>query len=187
MRLKSVSTRQLGAKAVALSIVCLLCFSSFAPAQTITGEITGTVVDQSDAVIPGATVELVREGTSASRVGTTNQAGIFVFPALPPGTYTLKVNSAGFRSFEQSGIVLSANERVAAGQIKLQVGGAAEKVTVSAESSQIQTESVQTSARLTPEQLSRMVVRGRDVMNLVKLLPRCLARGYARRRAGGGN
>lgn len=168
MEFKSVSLR---AKAVAFPIACFLCFSTFAPAQTITGEMTGTVVDQSDAVVPGATVELVREGTNASRAGTTNQAGIFVFPALPPGTYTLKVNSAGFRSFEQSGIVLSANERVAAGQIKLEVGGAAEKVTVSAESSQIQTETVQTSARLTPDQLSRMVVRGRDVMNLVKLLP----------------
>src|SRR5687767_8937495 len=171
MRSISVSPGQLGAKAVALSIAGLLCFASFASAQTITGEITGTVLDPSDAVVPGATVELVREGTRASRVGTTNPAGIFVFPALPPGTYTLKVSSAGFRGFEQSGIVLSASERVAVGQIKLQVGGAAETVTVAAETSQIQTETIQTSARLNPDQLSRMVVRGRDVMNLVKLLP----------------
>ena len=83
----------------------------------------------------------------------------------------LKVSAAGFRGFEQTGIVLTANDRVSVGQIELQVGVTAETVTVSAATSQIQTESVQTSARLTPQQLDRIVVRGRDVMNLVKLLP----------------
>jgi hypothetical protein len=149
----------------------LFCLANLAPAQTITGEISGTVVDQSDAVVPGAALELIREGTRVVRAGTTNQVGAFVFPALSPGTYTLKVNSPGFRTYEQSGIVLTANERVSVGQIQLQVGAAAETVTVSGETSQVLTESVQTSASITNQQLTRMVVRGRDVMNLVKLMP----------------
>ena len=130
-------THNLASKAAVLAALVGLCAASFASAQTITGEISGTVTDPSGAVVPGATVELIREGTSATRTGTTNQSGIFVFPALPPGTYTLKVNAAGFRSFEQTGIVLTANERVSVGQIELQVGGTAETVTVSGEASQI--------------------------------------------------
>ena len=70
MQAMTTSLRPPGARAVALSIVGFLYFASLATAQTITGEITGTVVDQSDAVVPGAAVELVREGTSASRVGS---------------------------------------------------------------------------------------------------------------------
>ena len=156
---------------LALAAFWAVCFPGLGPAQTITGEITGTVTDQSGAMVAGAALELIREGIGAARSGVTNQSGIFVFAMLPPGTYTLKVNSAGFRNFEQSGIVLTANERVSVGQIQLSVGAAAEIVTVSADTSQISTESVQTSARLTPLQLDRTVVRGRDVMNMVKLLP----------------
>jgi Carboxypeptidase regulatory-like domain len=156
---------------LALAAFWAVGFPGLGPAQTITGEITGTVTDQSGGIVAGAALELIREGLGAARAGVTNQSGTFVFAMLPPGTYTLKVNSAGFRNFEQSGIVLTANERVSVGQIQLSVGAAAEIVTVSADTSQISTESVQTSARLTPLQLDRTVVRGRDVMNMVKLLP----------------
>jgi hypothetical protein len=164
-------TRQVARNVFALAGLGVIFASGFASAQTITGEINGTITDPSGAVVPLATVELVREGTDATRTGTTNQSGIFGFSALPPGTYTLKVNMAGFRSSEQRGIVVTANERVSVRPIELQVGGAAETVKVTGETSQISTESVQSSARLTPQQLDRIVVRGRDVMNLVKLLP----------------
>ncbi len=123
-------TRQLLGRVLASAAFCVIASSNIASAQTITGEITGTITDPSGAVVPGAAVELVREGTSTTRSGTTNQSGIFVFPALPPATYTLKVNTTGFRPYEQSGIVLTANERVSVGQIELQVGGTAETVTV---------------------------------------------------------
>ncbi len=164
-------TRHLGNTAFVLAIFCVIAASSLASAQTITGEISGTVTDPSGAVVPQADVELVREGTSATRTGATNQSGIFVFAALPPGIYRLKVSATGFRGYEQTGVVLTANDRVSVGQVELQVGVTAETVTVSAATSQVQTESVQTTARLTPQQLDRIVVRGRDVMNLVKLLP----------------
>src|SRR5688572_22273855 len=154
-----------------LGTFCAIAASSFASAQPITGEISGTVTDPSGAVVPQANVELVREGTSATRTSSTNQSGIFVFAALSPGTYKLKVSATGFKGFEQTGVVLTANDRVSVGQIELQVGVTAETVTVSAATSQVQTESVQTTARLTSQQLDRIVVRGRDVMNLVKLLP----------------
>src|SRR3989442_6965030 len=111
-------TLQQRTNAVVLAALMILLVSSFAPAQTITGEIIGTVTDASGALVPGATAELVRKGTTATRTGTTNQAGLLVFAALPPGTYTLKAGAAGFRSFEQSGIVLPPNDQVSLRQIE---------------------------------------------------------------------
>ena len=82
---KSMWTHQLLGRVLASAAFCGIASSIVASAQTITGEISGTITDPSGAVVPQATVELVREGTSATRTGTTNQSGIFVFAGAPSG------------------------------------------------------------------------------------------------------
>jgi hypothetical protein len=149
----------------------VLLLSAAATGQTITGEISGTVLDESAAVVPGAAVALVNENTGTSREMLSNEVGLFVFPVLQPGTYTVKVSRQGFRTFEQTGIVLTANDRVAIHEIRLKVGETAETITVQSTGELLQTENAQTSALLTPQQLDRIVVRGRDVINLIKLFP----------------
>jgi uncharacterized surface anchored protein len=103
-------------------------------AQGLTGQIAGTITDAGGGVMPGVTVTLTNAGTKASREAITGADGQFVFPDLLAGTYDLKANLAGFKAYEQHGIVLSSTERVALRAITLEVGGLAETVMVQAES-----------------------------------------------------
>src|ERR1044072_18957 len=77
-------------KATILTLV-LLALGTTAHAQTITGSISGAVMDSTGGMIPGATVTLVSEKTGQSRGSTTNSEGRFNFAALQPGNYALKV------------------------------------------------------------------------------------------------
>src|SRR6185369_2100259 len=99
-------------KATVLTIA-LLAFATVTHAQTITGSISGAVMDSTGGMIPGATVTLISEKTGQARTSTTNAEGRFNFAALQPGTYTLKVEYRGFQTLEQRGVILSANENLA--------------------------------------------------------------------------
>src|SRR5262245_14869615 len=74
-----------------------------------TAQISGTVRDQSGAVLPGVEVTATQTGTGISRVTITNETGSYVMPNLPLGPYRLEASLPGFRSFAQSGIVLQVN------------------------------------------------------------------------------
>ena len=91
-------------------------------AQTISGSIVGTVLDSSGNSIPNAAVKLQSERTGEERSATANDAGDFLFPALQPGAYTISVEQAGFRPLRKTGNMLSAAERMPAGNLTLQVG-----------------------------------------------------------------
>src|SRR5262247_367487 len=73
----------------------LLCAPSFA--QTL-GTITGEVKDSTGAVLPGATVTVINKATNATRTTAANEVGLFEFPALPPGQYTVKSELDGFKT-----------------------------------------------------------------------------------------
>ncbi len=153
-------------------LFALLCFSSLAtPAQTVTGTITGTVVDPSTQVIAGAKVTLTNDRTSDARNTTTNESGNFLFPAVSPGTYSVKIEQTGFRSLQRQGFVLSANDRLSLGDLQLTVGQIGETVTVTAEGSLVQTASSEHSAQVTSKQLEQISIRGRDVTSLLRILP----------------
>ncbi len=95
--------------------LCIALLSSVAMAQTTSGTITGTVTDQSGAVVPGAKITLTDEATKDAREVTGGDNGEFVFAALRPGTYTINVEKPGFQGFRKTGIVLSQTERLAIG------------------------------------------------------------------------
>ena len=74
-----------------------MLLSAPAFAQTL-GTITGEVKDSTGGVVPGATVTVVNKATNATRTTTSNEVGLFDFPALPPGAYTVKTELAGFKT-----------------------------------------------------------------------------------------
>src|SRR2546428_711467 len=81
-----------------LVLLCALMLSNTpAAAQTVTGTISGTIVDPSGAVISGASVTLLDERTGDTRKATTNGEGRFVFSAVQPEVYTLRVEMQGFQ------------------------------------------------------------------------------------------
>jgi hypothetical protein len=154
----------------ALHGVCLALYLSFMPIQD-TGTVSGLVVDASAQVVPGAAVTLTNEATADARATTTDSTGAFTFRAVPPASYTLRVELQGFRSFEQKHNVVNASGRLDLGSVKLEVGQLAEVVSVVAEGSTIETKNSDYSGLLTATQISQIQSRGRDVVNLLRLLP----------------
>jgi hypothetical protein len=140
-------------------------------AQGLTGQISGTITDTGGGVIPGVTVTITNTGTKATREAVTDTDGRFVFTDLLRGTYDLKATLAGFKTNEQTGIVLSSTERVTLRAISLEVGGVAETVTVQSETIKVQTLTGERSATITATQMEAIGLRGRDFMGSLKTLP----------------
>ena len=90
--------------------------------------ITGTVLDPSGAVVPGANITVTQKSTSAVRTVTTNSSGQFNFPSLPPATYTVSVQATGFKQYVQDVVLLA--DQIRDMDVKLQVGAATQQVTV---------------------------------------------------------
>jgi len=142
-----------------------------AAAQSVSGGVAGTIVDQTRQVVPGATITLVNEETGESRVTASNETGAFVFSAVRPGTYTVRVELAGFATFERRNTVVPANEQVPVGALQLNVGPLTETVTATSTGSIVQTLSSDRSALITSTQIEQVADRGRDVVSLLRVLP----------------
>jgi Carboxypeptidase regulatory-like domain/TonB-dependent Receptor Plug Domain len=153
------------------ALIAALALNVVASGQTITGSISGTVADTSGGIVPGAVVSVVGERTGQTRTLTSSSDGRFNFAALPPGSYTLRIERQGFQVLEHKGVVLSANENLALGDLKLQPGQISEMVTVTSAGGIVERESSDLTGRLTADQLSLISTKGRDVTSLLRLLP----------------
>jgi hypothetical protein len=155
----------------ALIIACLpLALAASAAAQD-SGTVSGTVVDAANQVVPGATATLTNEATGDSRTTASNERGVFSFRAVPPGAYTVKIELQGFRSYEQKKNIVNASGHLDVGTLKLEIGAVSEVVTVVSEGATIETKNSDYSGLLTANQISQIQSRGRDVVNLLRLLP----------------
>jgi len=135
------------------------------------GTINGQVTDSTGGAIPNAQVTLIDTAQGTVFKATTNSAGEYSVPALGAGTYTLQVTAPGFQKFEATGIVLrvSHTERVDA---RLSVGTVNEEVKVSgSELGTVQTESPEISFTITGQQITQLVLNGRNFTQLVTLSP----------------
>ncbi len=156
-------------KLVVISFLALA--GSLLQAQVITGSLTGTVVDASGGIVPGAVATLLSDATKETRSATVNASGTFIFSAVQPGRYTLKVEHVGFKTTEQKGISVAATDHVSLGEIRLQVGAVGETVTVSEQSTQVASDSSQLSAGINRDQLLNLTTRGREVVSLLRIIP----------------
>src|SRR5436190_8255811 len=138
--------------------VVLLVLAGILPAraQTLTGSLSGTVVDSSDAVLPGATVTLINDLSGDQRSTVTNDAGNFVFAAVPAGTFTVKVELSGFQTVETKGLVLRLGEKRNLTAVKLGVAGLTEQVAVTANAELAPVSSGEKSATITGEQIQNI-------------------------------
>jgi len=149
------------------ALICALI-----PAQmTVTGTIAGNITDPSGQAIVGAKVSVTSTTTSEPRTTTANETGAFNLVAIQPGTYNFRVEHPGFKVYERRGLVVSANERVALGDVMMQIGDVTETVSVVAEGAQIQLDSSEHSAALTSTQLTNLTARGREVVSMLRTIP----------------
>jgi hypothetical protein len=152
-------------------MVCSLLVSGLVSAQTVTGTISGAVVDASGQTIVGARVTLTEQQTGETRSLLTNAEGDFSFAALLPGNYRIKVEHPGFSILERQNNVLTASDHLVLGKLELSVGNVSETVTVVAEGAVLEKESSDLTARLTSDQISLISTKGRDITSLLRLLP----------------
>ncbi len=122
------------------ALALCLCLAGFAFGQIKSATITGTVTDPTGAVIPGATVTVINQETNVQTTTTTDNSGNFNVPYLAPGTYTVNVERAasGFAKYSKTNVVVSTAQTVQV-EIRMQVGGAAETVTVTSDAAALQT------------------------------------------------
>src|SRR5262245_33657640 len=93
-------------KRVRSALLCLLLSvtsAAWVNAQQFTGGVRGAIRD-AQGVVPSVTVTLTNEATNISREVTTNDVGQYAFPAVPPGTYTLRAQISGYKRYESKGL-----------------------------------------------------------------------------------
>src|SRR6476619_1663898 len=151
-------------------VVATLVAAAPAAAQN-TGTISGTIIDNTGQVVPGATLTLINEATADGRTMVSGSRGEFAFRAVEPGSYTVKVELTGFRTMQLKGNVLNASGTLDLGSVKLDIGTLSEVVSVVSEGATIETKNSDYSGLLTSTQISQIQSRGRDVLNLLRLIP----------------
>ena len=151
-------------------------------AQGTTATLGGTVTDATGAVIPNASIKLTNEQTGDKRESKSNGSGVFSFSALPSGDYDILITTAGFSGFEQKGIHLDPGDQRSVHQINLAAGNTNSTVEVTATADRIDTDSGEQSSLITAEEIKHLSVEGRDVTELLKILP-----GFAISNGGSGN
>ena len=146
-----------------------LCFGLSLFGQTF-GEITGEVRDAQGAVIPGAEVSVTNIATNVSRSTMSNEAGVYAFPALPPGTYQLRVAKAGFKTTTRTDIELQVQQSARI-DIELAVGQVSESVEVSASAALLSTENATVGTVIENKRIVELPLNGRNYLQLVSLAP----------------
>ena len=148
--------------AEALCALALLCGCIFG--QTTTGTLLGTVADPGDASVPGVRVELKNIATGAVITTATGAEGIFRFNSLVPATYNLTITAAaGFKTYTQSNIEVTASEVRDLGKILLSLGAITEQVSVVAVTTPVQTASAENSKLVDSAQMNGITLKGRDL------------------------
>jgi hypothetical protein len=137
--------------------------------------------------VPEASTTLTNATTGQTRATLTNEAGDFAFTELLPGLFDLSVTHAGFKRFEQKGIVLSSSERRELSPIGLEVGAVTETVSVVASATALQVESSERSGLVDSHEMQELSLKGRDYLGMLKLLPGVFDANNATREAPGGS
>jgi hypothetical protein len=147
-----------------------LCVARPARAQTVQGVITGTVFDPSGAVLPGATVTIINEGTSVSQSTTTDRDGSYRFPLVPPGTYTVQVKATGFAEYLRKNVTVDPSQAVSL-DVTLEVGKATQTVEVTSQAPLVQTSTSDLAHTVNNVTITSMPLIGRNVYDLAFAAP----------------
>ena len=135
-----------------------------------TGVIYGTVTDPSGAGVAGAKIEAVLTERGTSRDGTTGATGDYVFPAMPIGTYEIRVTAAGFQQFRRQSVTLTASQNLRV-DATLTVGSINESITVQAEAPLVDSRSAVMGTMIDDRRLTELPTNGRNVISLALLVP----------------
>ena len=158
-------------KKTPISLSSGLVVSIFACAMVwaqATAQISGTVKDQSGAVLPGVEITATQTDTGVSRTTVTNETGSYVLPSLPLGPYRLDAALPGFRTFVQTGILLQVNGSLVINPT-LEVGQVTEQIEVQANVTMVETRNLGIRQVIENQEILDLPLNGRNAMDLIAL------------------
>ena len=160
-------TRQSVISAIFLTILTIVASDALL-AQGRTASISGNIMDESGAVLPGVTVTVTNLDTGISRSLVTDDTGRYRAPELELGNYGVKAELAGFQTTIRSGIELTVG-RSAVVDIFLKVGEVSEEITVSGEAALVETREATMSGLVTAQAIADLPLNGRNMVQLTLL------------------
>lgn len=158
-------------------VLALGCLLGLAPALAhaqATGAISGTVKDESGAVLPGATVQATSTATNSVRTATTGPDGFYTIPLVQPGAYVVKATLSGFSAFSRSGIKVNVSE-TALVNVTLKVGGLSDTVEVVGEAPLVETANATLGILVDEKKVVDLPLNGRNFTQLGTLIPGVVA------------
>ncbi len=151
-----------------LATACLV--PSLLPQSIISGDITGTVTDPTNAVLPNAVVTLHNTSTGTTQTTTTNDQGVYRFALLAPGSYTVQVSTQGFQQAAQNHINVAAGQTATA-NFQLALATATQTVQVVESAATVQTQNADTTTNYVAQQILDMPNPGGDLTYVAQTAP----------------
>ena len=143
-------------------LMMLVLANSRLAAQAVSiASVTGRVADEQGALVAGAALKMTGAATGAVYNAVSNADGIYTFPSLPIGAYTLEATVPGFQTYVQRGILLRVNDSVQI-NIAMKVGAVAERVEVTANAAMVQTQQNAISQVVDQQRIVDLPLNGRD-------------------------
>ncbi|MCS7024288.1 MAG: TonB-dependent receptor [Bryobacteraceae bacterium] len=158
------------------SVAAIVLHPWFSAGQEVRASLTGTITDSQGAIVPGVTVTVTNQATNASTTHVSNEAGIYVAPFLPPGSYRVTAEKQGFKRYVRDSVLLQAQDRARL-DIVLEVGEITQSVTVSADVSQLQTETASRSQIISNELIAQVPTQGRNPFQIAWAAPGVIKTG----------
>jgi hypothetical protein len=158
---------------VVTGLAFVLLVAPFCFGQQLTGTLSGTVYDQSGAVIPNAHLQMKNEASSDVRDTVANGSGFFSITAVQPGSYTVTVSAKGFKSWEEHGIVFAQGDNRTLPNVNLAVGGTGPETVevVAGADAVVPVDTAEVSTTVNAQMVEDITLQGRDAGELLKLMP----------------
>ncbi len=159
-----------------LGLSFFLTLGIVAYSQGTTGTFTGTVTDQSGAVVPGAAITIANRATGVKYNLTSNNEGVYYVTSVPPGHYSFEVKKQGFQTYSTPDVEMTI-DYVQRLDIKLTVGSETTTITVESAAPLVSTEAGRLSNIVEGSAISNMPLNGRNIYDLMMLIPGAINSG----------
>ncbi len=149
-------------------LVLLLSLTLSLPLAAQNAALVGTAKDASGAVIPNATITLTNQDTRVNQTLQTDSGGSYEFPFVKPGNYSLKAEQNGFKTFQQTNILLEVSQRSRV-DVLMELGEASTTITIQAEPNGVQTETSALGEVVTTKKIAEIPLNGRFFLDIALL------------------
>ena len=153
--------------------------------QQAAATVNGAVKDSSGAAVTNAQVEITNVNTGVMRKTSTNGDGIYNFPNIVPGNYSMEVSASGFAAVSQPPVTLQVGQ-TATFDFQLKVGAATSTVTVDAAAPTLETSTSELGTVVTPAEVNNLPLNGRNFTELLTILPGTVNINTDQNSGGGG-